>query len=124
MSQYNTNSLSVASRLSLPCVPVRKKGKLPGDTISVTYQKEYGPDVFEMKEDAFDGIDQVKKVILIDDLLGKGGSILAAKELVEMLGMEVVECVFIFDIPAYYEGLREKLGGLRRWAMVQLVDDS
>lgn len=111
----------IASRLGLPCVPVRKKGKLPGETVSVSYDKEYGPDIMEIKSDAFEGIDGKKKVLLIDDLLGKGGTVLAAKELVEKVGMEVAECLFIIDIPAYYEELQQRLGGLPRYAMVQLT---
>lgn len=87
--------------------------------------KEYGLDIFEMKTDAFEGIDmKSKKVILVDDLLGKGGSIIAAKQLVELLGMEVEEAVFIFDIPSYYEGLKAKMGDLKRYAMVQLADET
>jgi len=86
----------------------------------VTYQKEYGADVFEMKTDAFEGIDSKKKVILVDDLLATGGSIGAAKKLIEMLGMEVVDCVFIFDVPDFYEAVKEKLMGGRWYAMVQL----
>ncbi|KAJ5035641.1 uncharacterized protein L3040_008106 [Drepanopeziza brunnea f. sp. 'multigermtubi'] len=112
--------LVVASRLGLPCVPVRKQGKLPGEKISMAYDREYGPDVMEIKTDAFEGIDGKKKVLLIDDLLAKGGTILAAKKLVEKLGMEVVECVFIFDIPAYYTVLQKKLGNLPWYAMVHL----
>jgi adenine phosphoribosyltransferase len=88
----------------------------------VSYSKEYGPDVFEMMTDAFEGIDSNKKVILVDDLLGKGGSIMAAKELIEKLGMEAVECVFIFDVPEYYEGLKKRLGDLKWYAMVHLTD--
>ena len=89
----------LANRLRLPCVPIRKPGKLPGDVISTTYQKDYGPDSFELKTDAFEGIETGgKQVILVGDLLGMGGSIIAAKMLVETLGMEVAEAVFIFDV--------------------------
>lgn len=73
----------IASRLGLPCIPVRKKGKLPGMVVGVRYEKDYGVDEFEMSCDSFEGIDLDvgrKKVILVDDLLGKGGSIMAAKE--------------------------------------------
>ena len=115
----------IASRLNLPCVPVRKGGKLPGDKVTVSYQKEYGPDTFEMKTDAFEGIvTEGKKVILVDDLLGHGGSILAAKQLVEKLDMEVAECVFIFDIPDYYQTNQEKLGDLPRYAMIHLTEEA
>ncbi|PMD58179.1 PRTase-like protein [Hyaloscypha bicolor E] len=114
----------LASRLQLPCVPVRKPGKLPGEVITTTYQKDYGPDRFEMKTDAFEGIETAgKKVILVDDLLGMGGSIMAAKELVEQLGMEVAEAVFIFDVdvPVYNVAVEKNLKGLQRYAMVTLT---
>ncbi|KAK0109802.1 adenine phosphoribosyltransferase, variant 2 [Cadophora gregata] len=109
----------LASRLNLPCIPVRKKGKLPGEVLTVSYDKEYGPDVLEIKKDAFEGVEG-KKVLLVDDLLGKGGTVLAAKELVEGMGKEVIEAIFIFDIPAYYGALKEKMGSLKWYAMVQL----
>jgi adenine phosphoribosyltransferase len=115
----------LASRLRLPCIPVRKPGKLPGEVVTTAYQKDYGPDRFEMKRDAFEGIEtEGKKVILMDDLLGMGGSIMAAKELVERLGMEVAEAVFIFDIdvPAYNTAVEKNLGSLMRYAMVTLTD--
>lgn len=67
--------------------------------------------------DAFEGIETSgKKVILVDDLLGKGGSIMAAKALVEKLGMEVAESVFIFDVdvPDYNETVKENLGDMLR----------
>jgi adenine phosphoribosyltransferase len=115
----------IASRLHLPCIPVRKKGKLPGDKISIAYQKDYGPDDFEMKTDAFEGIEtKGKRVLLVDDLLGMGGSIIAAKTLVEKLGMEVAECVFIFDVdvPIYNEAVKKNLGDVPRYAMVTLSE--
>jgi len=103
---------------------VRKKGKLPGHVVGVRYEKEYGPDEFEIKSDAFEGVEtEGKKVILVDDLLGKGGSILAAKGLVEKSGVEVAEAVFILDVdvPGYAEAVREKVGDLKRYAMVTLT---
>jgi len=93
--------------------------------ISTTYQKDYGPDSFELKADAFEGIEtDGKTVILVDDLLGMGGSIVAAKELVEKLGMEVAEAVFIFDVnvPVYNEAVERNLKGLKRYAMITLTE--
>lgn len=103
---------------------MRKQGKLPGDVVSVTYQKEYGPDGFAMKTDAFEGIDTAgKKVIIIDDLLGKGGSIMAAAALLEQLGMQIAESVFIFDVegPGYAEVVAKNLGDMPRYAMITLT---
>lgn len=101
------------------------------------YEKEYGSDVFEMKTDAFEGLSSAgvrdagedtgnlkRKVILVDDLLGKGGSIVAARQLVEMLGAEVVESVLIFDIPDYVE-INKKVMEDRRWyAMCHLTEEN
>lgn len=115
----------MASRLHLPCVPVRKGGKLPGDVVSVAGVKEYGEDIFEMKKDAFEGIDtKGKMVLLVDDLLGKGGSVMAAKKLVEELGCKVAEAWFIFDVPAFLEENKTKLGNLKWYAMVQLTEEN
>lgn len=114
----------IANRLGLPVVPVRKKGKLPGDVLRVEYVKDYGEDEFEIKTDALEGIEMgEKKVILMDDLLGKGGSIKAAKELVEELGGEVAEVVCIFDVDVmdYKDRVGEKLGDLKRYAMCTLT---
>ena len=76
-----------------------------------------------MKDDAFEGIETAgKKVIIVDDLLGMGGSVMAAKTLVERLGMEVAEAVFVFDVDVlvYNEAVERNLGGLKRYAMVTL----
>ncbi|QDS74242.1 hypothetical protein FKW77_002855 [Venturia effusa] len=118
----------IASRLGLPIVPVRKRGKLPGDCVRVEYTKDYGVDEFEMKRDAFEGIETGgKKVLLIDDLLGMGGSIMAAKELCKQLNVTVAEAVVIFDcagVPGYKEMVDKNLGDLKRYAMVTLSVDN
>jgi adenine phosphoribosyltransferase len=115
----------LASRLSLPCIPIRKRGKLPGEIISTSYEKDYGPDTFEIKTDSFEGIDTAGKgIILVDDLLATGGSVKAAKELLEKLGMEVLEAIFVFDIDVgnYNSEVEGKLGGLKRHAMITLTE--
>jgi adenine phosphoribosyltransferase len=115
----------LASCLGLPCLPVRKRGKLPGEVISTTFENYYGSECFELKTDAFEGMEvEGKKVILVDDFLGMGGSIMAAKDLVEKLGVEVGEAVFIFyvDVPVYNEAVERNLKGLKRYAMVTLTE--
>ncbi len=87
-------------------VPVRKKGKLPAETISHEYQLEYGTDTVEMHKDA---ITKGTKVILVDDLLATGGTALAAAALVEKLGGIVSEMAFIVDLPDV--GGAKKLAG-------------
>jgi adenine phosphoribosyltransferase len=76
-----------------------------------------------MKTDAFEGIEtKEKRVLLVDDLLDNGGSIIAVKTLIEKLGMEVAECVFIFDVdvPDYNEAVKRNLGDIPWHATVTL----
>lgn len=87
---------AIAYRLGLGFIPVRKKGKLPGKTISQEYQLEYGTDVLEIHEDA---IDKGQKVLLVDDLLATGGTAIGAKTLLEKLGGEIVEFATVIDLP-------------------------
>lgn len=91
----------------------------------MNYQKEYGLDVFEMKTDAFEGVDcHGKQVLLLDDFLGKGGSIMAAQRLVHMLGMEVAEAYFVFDVSAYMEENKKTLEGLPWYTMVHITAEN
>ncbi|RXW25221.1 hypothetical protein EST38_g550 [Candolleomyces aberdarensis] len=85
----------VALRLGAAFVPVRKKGKLPGQCIQASYEKEYGTDVFEMQADA---IQSGQNVVVIDDLIATGGSAKAAGELVKNLGGNVLEYIFIIEL--------------------------
>ena len=87
-------------------VPVRKKGKLPCETISAEYELEYGSAVIEMHKDA---IRPGQKVVIIDDLIATGGTIEAIIRLVEQLGGEVVKICFVMEL-AGLNG-REKLKG-------------
>ena len=87
-------------------VPVRKKGKLPCETISAEYELEYGSAVIEMHKDA---IQPGQKVVIIDDLIATGGTIEAIIKLVEQLGGEVVKICFVMEL-AGLKG-REKLAG-------------
>ena len=96
----------VAYNLKKSFVPVRKKGKLPCETIEKTYDLEYGTATIEMHKDA---IKPGQKVVIVDDLIATGGTIEAITELIEELGGEVVKIVFLMEL----EGLngREKLQG-------------
>ena len=95
---------ALALRLGVGFVPTRKRGKLPSKLVSITYQKEYGPDTIEIQEDA---IKPGQKVLLIDDLLASGGTIMANAELVEKLGGKVVGMGFIIELD--YLGGRKRL---------------
>ena len=87
-------------------VPIRKKGKLPCKTVSVSYDLEYGSAVLEMHEDA---IKPGQKVVIVDDLIATGGTIEAAIKLVERLGGEVVKIVCLMEL-AGLEGHRKLKG--------------
>ena len=87
-------------------VPVRKKGKLPCETISQSYDLEYGQATIEMHKDS---IKPGQKVVLVDDLIATGGTIEAAIKLVEQLGGEVVKVIFLMEL-AGLKG-RERLKG-------------
>lgn len=86
----------LAERLGKGFIPIRKKGKLPGEVIAEEYELEYGTDIIEMHKDALDSGD---RVLLVDDLLATGGTALAACNLIKKAGGEVVECNFIVDLP-------------------------
>ncbi|MCI6998719.1 MAG: adenine phosphoribosyltransferase [Eubacterium sp.] len=85
----------VAYNLHKPFVPIRKKGKLPCETVSQTYDLEYGSAEIEMHKDA---ILPGQKVVLIDDLIATGGTIEAAAKLVESLGGQVVKIIFLMEL--------------------------
>lgn len=78
-------------------IPVRKKGKLPRETVEMGYDLEYGQAVIEIHKDAIKPGD---KVVIVDDLLATGGTAEAAAKLVELLGGEVVKIVFLIELPA------------------------
>jgi len=89
-------------------VPIRKKGKLPAETIGHDYALEYGTDRIEIHTDA---IAKGEKVLLVDDLIATGGTAEAACKLIEKIGGRIVECAFLIDLPDIGGRARlEKLG--------------
>ena len=98
----------LAYRLGVGVALVRKKGKLPPETIEKEYSLEYGTNVLEISKHA---IEKGEKVVIVDDLLATGGTVAATAELVEMLGGVIVECAFVVELPDL-KG-REKLKGYR-----------
>ncbi len=94
---------AVAHQLSAGFVPVRKKGKLPHETVRVAYSLEYGLDEMEVHTDA---IARGERVILVDDLVATGGTAEAAVKLLRQLGAEILAACFIVDLP--------DLGGAKR----------
>lgn len=87
---------AVAHQLSAGFVPVRKKGKLPHETVGMPYQLEYGTDEIEIHKDA---VMRGERVLLVDDLVATGGTAEAAVKLLSLLGAEVVAACFIIDLP-------------------------
>ncbi len=87
---------AVAQSLGVGFIPVRKKGKLPGKTISQDYQLEYGTATLELHDDA---IEAGEKILLLDDLIATGGTAEAGIKLIEALGGVVVQSTFIIDLP-------------------------
>lgn len=85
----------VAYALGVGFVPVRKKGKLPAETVSVDYALEYGVDVLEIHKDA---IKKGQRVAIVDDLLATGGTLSSVVKLVEELGGEVVSINFAIEL--------------------------
>ena len=104
----------VAYALGVGFVPVRKKGKLPAETVSVDYSLEYGVDVLEIHKDA---IKKGQKVAIVDDLLATGGTVEAVAKLVEKVGAEVVELDFAIELTEL-KG-RDKLEGYEIMSLVQ-----
>ena len=86
----------VAYELGVGFVPIRKRGKLPAETVGRDYQLEYGTDRIEMHVDA---IQKGERVLLVDDLIATGGTAEAAVKLIEDMGGIVVECCFVIDLP-------------------------
>ena len=87
---------AVAHQLSAGFVPIRKKGKLPHETVRIAYSLEYGIDEMEMHRDA---VNRGQKVILVDDLVATGGTAEGAVKLLQQLGADVVAACFVIDLP-------------------------
>lgn len=104
----------VAYAMGIGFVPVRKPGKLPGETVSITYDLEYGSDTLQIHKDA---IKKGQRVAIVDDLLATGGTIGAVAKLVEMAGGEVVSLDFAIELTGLNG--REKL---KKYEVMSLVD--
>lgn len=94
----------MAEFMNIPFVPIRKKGKLPADTYGIDYDLEYGKASIELHKDA---ITPGQKVLLHDDLLATGGTIMASAELIKLTGAELVGFTFLVELD--FLNAREKL---------------
>jgi adenine phosphoribosyltransferase len=106
---------AVAYKLGAGIVPVRKKGKLPDKTFSVTYDLEYGKDTLEVHQDAFR---EGTRILIVDDLLATGGTTRAVVELVERMGGKIVGIAFVIELLPL-KG-RERLRG---YPVISLIKD-
>lgn len=86
---------ALSYKMGLGFIPVRKKGKLPAETVSHSYEKEYGTDSIEIHKDA---IKPGTKVVVIDDLLATGGTVEAVKDLLVKMGAEIVAFEFLIEL--------------------------
>ena len=101
-------------------IPIRKKGKLPAETIGHDYELEYGTDRIEIHTDA---IAPGEKVLLVDDLIATGGTAEAACALIEKMGGKVVECCFIIDLPDIGGRKRLEKHGHKVFALCEFEGD-
>ena len=105
---------ALAYRMGVGFVPIRKKGKLPWNTISESYELEYGTDELEIHRDA---ISQGQSVLLLDDLIATGGSLQAAVRLIEQLGGKIIEVAVVIEL-VDLKG-RERISPIKLFSLVK-----
>ena len=105
----------LAYELNVGFVPIRKRGKLPFTTVEESYELEYGSATVEMHTDAVQPGD---RVVLIDDLIATGGTMMAGKRLLERLGAQVIEGAAIVDLPELGGSQRLREAGLPLYTLV------
>ncbi len=108
----------LAYELNVGFVPIRKKGKLPFTTVEETYELEYGSASVELHTDAVQPGD---RVVLIDDLIATGGTMMAGRNLLERLGAEVIEGAAIVDLPELGGSKRLRDAGLNLFTLVEFA---
>jgi adenine phosphoribosyltransferase len=108
----------VAYELNVGFVPIRKKGKLPFTTVEETYELEYGSATVELHTDAVKAGD---RVLLIDDLIATGGTMMAGKKLLEKLGAHVMEGAAIVDLPELGGSDRLRAAGLPLFTLIDFA---
>ncbi|MCH8090897.1 MAG: adenine phosphoribosyltransferase [Proteobacteria bacterium] len=106
--------IDIVRELGKGIVPVRKPGKLPGETLSTDYELEYGTNTMEIHAD---GVKKGQKVLIIDDLLATGGTLGASAKLVEMAGGIVSQIGVIIEL-SFLDG-RKNLAGYDVYSMIQ-----
>jgi adenine phosphoribosyltransferase len=110
----------VAFALGVGFVPIRKKGKLPAESIGHDYELEYGQDRIEIHVDA---ISQGDRIVLVDDLIATGGTAEAASMLIDKMGGKIVECCFVIDLPDVGGRKRLEKLGLKVFSLCEFEGD-
>jgi len=108
----------IAYELAVGFVPIRKKGKLPFTTVEETYELEYGSATVELHTDAVKAGD---RVLLVDDLIATGGTMMAGKKLLEKLGAQVMEGAAIVDLPELGGSARLREAGLPLFTLLDFA---
>ncbi|MBI4158854.1 adenine phosphoribosyltransferase [Candidatus Woesearchaeota archaeon] len=111
---------ALANRLGISLVLVRKPDKLPAETISEEYDLEYGKDKVEIHKDA---INEGDKVLIVDDLLATGGTMLATCNLINKLGGKIVECAFVIDLPGIGGCKKLENAGYKSFSLIEFEGD-
>ena len=106
----------LAYQMGIGFVPIRKKGKLPGKTISEEYELEYGVDTIEIHVDA---VEKGQRVLVVDDLLATGGTVLGAIRLIEKTGGVIEEACFIVDLPELNGSKKLESAGYKHFSLVE-----
>ncbi|MEK0417297.1 MAG: hypothetical protein RI949_1303 [Pseudomonadota bacterium] len=106
----------LAYELNIGFVPIRKKGKLPFSTVEESYELEYGSASVELHTDA---VKQGDRVVLVDDLIATGGTMMAGRKLLERLGGQVLEGAAIVDLPDLGGSSRLRDSGLKLFTLVE-----
>lgn len=107
---------ALAYRLGCGFIPVRKAGKLPFETVCESYSLEYGESTVEVHTDAAEAGDHV---LVVDDLVATGGTILAAVKLMQRLGAKIVDTAVIIDLPALGGSARLQEAGVSGFALLR-----
>lgn len=111
---------ALAFQLGVGFIPIRKKGKLPAETVGHDYELEYGTDRIEMHVDA---VSKGERVLLVDDLIATGGTAGAACKLIESMGGKIVECCFVIDLPDLRGRARLEKQGHKVFALCEFEGD-
>jgi len=111
---------AIAHKLHKGFIPIRKEGKLPSKTEKESYELEYGKATVEVHTDA---IQKGSKVLLVDDLIATAGTLVAAINLIEKLGGQVVECAVIIELPDLHGREKVEAKGCKLYSLVKFEGD-